>query len=510
MQIQFSEKIYFRVKKKGSMTIFASLILVLITSLLLTFLESARVYGLKSYANMTSLLTSESAFAEYSKELFENYDLLFLDAAYGGEEFDLSKLQGTILQLNKDNLYEKKDFAFQKKTNLFHLEVKDITVSEYELATDYEGMIFYQQVVSAMKGKAPYMAIETLKNEIEKTNDSSMNKKNPEEEMENAKNNISSAREARQKKAEQEQKPVVISQEEKNAENPLDFVMKLKTEGILSLVVDRSAELSNQELNAVEDIQNRTYTKGNMTNVFSPDLADKLWYQLYLNQYFGSYTIQKDNTALMYEREYIVCGKDSDKKNLEAVVNRLLMVREAANYAYLLTDSVKTQEALGLATALVGFTANPLIIGAVQYGILGAWAFVESVLDVRMLLSGNKVMPIKTAATWITDILHISQSFESAKNTKSDTGLSYNQYLQGMLSITKESVLSIRTMNLMEKNIWKISGDHTLQMNHLIQSIDVSYTYQASPLFSNILSITKGKLDPYQFSIQKQYSYIKN
>ena len=62
----------------------------------------------------------------------------------------------------------------------------------------------------------------------------------------------------------------------------------------------------------------------------------------------------------------------------------------------------------------------------------------------------------------------------------------------------------------MEKNIWKISGDHTLQMNHLIQSIDVSYTYQASPLFSNILSITKGKLDPYQFSIQKQYSYIKN
>ena len=38
-----------------------------------------------------------------------------------------------------------------------------------------------------------------------------------------------------------------------------------------------------------------------------------------------------------------------------------------------------------------GASVNPAIIEAVKYGILAAWAYVESVLDIRALLDGDKI-----------------------------------------------------------------------------------------------------------------------
>ena len=51
-------------EKKGSMTIFVSLVMLLVASLLFTMLESARMPGLSAKADMNAMLSAESAFAE--------------------------------------------------------------------------------------------------------------------------------------------------------------------------------------------------------------------------------------------------------------------------------------------------------------------------------------------------------------------------------------------------------------------------------------------------------------
>ena len=42
--------------------------------------------------------------------------------------------------------------------------------------------------------------------------------------------------------------------------------------------------------------------------------------------------------GLAYETEYVIAGKRSDRENLEEVVKKLVLLRFAADYVYLLTD----------------------------------------------------------------------------------------------------------------------------------------------------------------------------
>ncbi len=43
-----------------------------------------------------------------------------------------------------------------------------------------------------------------------------------------------------------------------------------------------------------------------------------------------------------------------------------------------------------IAAALAGFTGNPAIIKTVQIAVVGAWAYIESIQDIRALLMGGK------------------------------------------------------------------------------------------------------------------------
>ena len=54
-------------KRDGSMTIFVSLVMLLVASVLFTLLEAARFPGLDAKADMNAMLSVESAFAEYQK-----------------------------------------------------------------------------------------------------------------------------------------------------------------------------------------------------------------------------------------------------------------------------------------------------------------------------------------------------------------------------------------------------------------------------------------------------------
>jgi len=63
-------------KKKGSITVFLSLILVLLFSLLLTTLEAARVVGGTAYLKMLSAVAADSVCARYYVPLLDHYGLM--------------------------------------------------------------------------------------------------------------------------------------------------------------------------------------------------------------------------------------------------------------------------------------------------------------------------------------------------------------------------------------------------------------------------------------------------
>lgn len=86
--------------RKGSITVFLSLVLVLLFSFLLTTLEAARIRGATAYVSMITDLAGDSVLASYYYPLFENYRIFGIDA--GDEEGYFS--QGKIAEGMKENL----------------------------------------------------------------------------------------------------------------------------------------------------------------------------------------------------------------------------------------------------------------------------------------------------------------------------------------------------------------------------------------------------------------------
>lgn len=71
-----------------------------------------------------------------------------------------------------------------------------------------------------------------------------------------------------------------------------------------------------------------------------------------------------------------------------------------------------------MAEALAGFTGNPAVVRLVQTGVIAAWAYVESILDIRALLAGDKIALIKTETQWTAQFGSLAAAFEDGKRQK--------------------------------------------------------------------------------------------
>ena len=116
----------------------------------------------------------------------------------------------------------------------------------------------------------------------------------------------------------------------------------------------------------------------------------------------GYYNQIKDGSSFSYQVEYILQGKGNDLDNLRGMANQILLVREAANVAYLFSDGQKKSEARGAALLITGVLGMPELEEPVTQLILFAWGYAESVKDLRMLFDGEKVPVIKDSGSWNT------------------------------------------------------------------------------------------------------------
>ena len=80
--------------------------------------------------------------------------------------------------------------------------------------------------------------------------------------------------------------------------------------------------------------------------------------------------------------------------------NQLMLIRMLANYSYLLTDTAKQKEVELAVGVLCTLISVPEITETVKQAVLFAWAYGESVVDVRGLLEGKKVPLVKSSGTW--------------------------------------------------------------------------------------------------------------
>lgn len=126
-------------KRKGSITVFLSLVLVLLFSFLLSLLEGARIRGASAYVAMVSELAGDSFLASYYYPLFEHYRLFGSDAGNESGFFSESSLSEEV----KENV----EYGMSGLDGgLLKFEDTEVLVTNYNTLMSDDGAEFMSQI----------------------------------------------------------------------------------------------------------------------------------------------------------------------------------------------------------------------------------------------------------------------------------------------------------------------------------------------------------------------------
>lgn len=417
--------------QKGEITVFASLIFILLLSLLAALLESVSIRIARNERQSDLIMATESVFAEYHKELWEEYHILAIDGGYENGHFAY------------ENVLERLKYYGADHT--------ENAIQEAELLTDASGRAFYRLAVAYELGK--YGIAD------EGNGDMSDDKKDGEK----------YGKEQEDVQKEIDDKLTEAEEEFPKEDNPLGIFDTAADSGLLSLCQVDTSKLSRETLNVSTLVSGRSLRKGNSSykKEGKTGAVGKALFANYLLRHFTSYTTQIEERQLYCEAEYLLAGKSSEAENLEVVLQKILWLRFPTNYLYLMGCQTKQAEAEATAAGLCALIALPELVTVVKHGILLAWAYAESIVDVQVLLNQKCVPLIKNDENWqlqMSALLNLGKKEveESAKD--SEDGLNYQKYLYALLLLQDKEELSTRALDLMEYQLGLSMDDCITQM----------------------------------------------
>lgn len=249
---------------------------------------------------------------------------------------------------------------------------------------------------------------------------------------------------------------------------------------VLSLALGTGADVSDSILASGEYPSGTIESSGAFSDSTLAALEQKAMLALYSTEHFSFYGSESDDTVLTYEAEYILCGETSDKANLAQTAERIFALRLGMDFIYLLTDSEKSAEAQTLAVALVGFTGISVLITAVQVILLAAWAVAEALTDTRTLFAGGTVAFIKTADDWQVSLSGIAEAIsgtlENTGGQSSDGVWTYERYLQLLIFMEDGEDALLRSMDIIETDLRQ--ADSNFYIENCVYYAEVSAEFE--------------------------------
>lgn len=488
---------------RASITLFMCMTIMMIASLGFTLMESIRYTGSDTKAEFVTSTVADNTFSEYIRPLWEQYGILAIDRAYNSSDETDSKLKERIMSFANMQLDSEIDY--------YALNPLSVEIDDYMLLTDYDGEPFIHEAATYYKDNIASELIDQMASNVASASDYEQASNNIDKMITDGNSSLKNAPVPKKEDGEDTKVPDTHLTDEQKAkgETLLDDVGSFKSRGVLDQVLPKDKEVSDKSFELNGSVSHRAISKGNSPNSSMATSIDKIIFSAYLKDHFQCFTKSLGHSGQKYELEYIIAGADNDTDNLKGTVKRLLAIREVADFATLYNDAVRNGEAMELAIAVAGWTLNPVIIEIVHMAFMAAWAYVEAVLDVRLLLDNGKVPLLKNSSEWTSDLYDLALCTDpqfTAYDTHS--GLSYQEYLILLMIIEPNSVVSMRALDMIETSMNAIEDYESLKMDHLICDMDMTVTYEASPMFFSLVSLDIPFMDLYTFNIRKHRSYL--
>lgn len=146
-----------RMYKKGSITVFLSLLLPLLLALIGTLLEAARVHSVRGFLPELTRQSMQMMFSDYNKELWEDYGLF----AYTRQEKEAVEeiTRAVEAALNPG---QKKSGEKAEGLDLWQAELSELSMVSKEVLTDEDGELLKHEAVEVMKYRMTEEAMEKV------------------------------------------------------------------------------------------------------------------------------------------------------------------------------------------------------------------------------------------------------------------------------------------------------------------------------------------------------------
>ncbi|MCI9336358.1 MAG: hypothetical protein HFH93_02270 [Lachnospiraceae bacterium] len=462
--------------QNGYLTVMLALCMAVILSLFLTLMNGVRRNGARLEAECVMDIGMQSIMAEYHRELMKQYNLFAIDSSYGtavcGKANTEAHLSGYLSRnLSYDDIFLS-DYLYR---DFLGLSVEQVELTGLSVLTDYGGAAFRGDAVEAVKDDVGLGLLQEIQSWVQKVEVNGLEEGKEETKKQELDGEIKGWVDT------YDGVEIEVDEDEwKRAEvrNPTDQLEATKRLGLLRLVVEDESKISGNIIHTESLIQNRMQqgqiNHGNMARdelTEAQELTEKFLFNEYLLRYMGRFGKESEEDALRYQIEYLIGGKKSDVENLKSVVNRLCILREAANAMYLMSNETKRGEIRLVAAAACTVIALPALTPLLEGAILLAWAYAESVYDVKSLLAGGKIPLFKDDGSW-----HYSLSSALSGSLKDEStggeGLAYEDYLRIFLMLSGVDTITARAMDMVEADIRKTPGNVSFRLDGCFRAVE--------------------------------------
>lgn len=465
----------------GYLTVFLALTVTLLLSLVLTLVEGARENAVRMRTECAGNIAVRSVLGEFHRELLLQYDLYFIDASYGTGTASLENVRLHLQDYMIKNLGAKGAGTAGLQADLAAASLESLSVDAARFAADDAARALREQVYAYMSADPAGNVLSEILADADTwqglLEDGSVWENARQEAGEDLREGIRRAKEESQEEHTPEERQAAEEAGDDTAQSAIEEMDRFRLLPILRQVFGDTAHISGASCPA-SVLSRRGIHYGDAlqpANSHGYPRADEALFDLYLGEKCGCYTNPLEKGKLRYQLEYILSGKETDAQNLEKAAQKLLLVREAANCAYLFTDSARMGQTEALAAVLSLVLLNPELKDVFKTVLLFAWAYLESIQDLRTLFDGGRVPLLKSSDTWHTSLLGILTPGASIHaGAGAGTGLLYTEYLQALLYLEGSSVKSLRAMDIMEMDIRETPGNADFRIDWCLDAFSMT------------------------------------
>lgn len=444
--------------RKGYITILFTVSIGICMSLIIVMLYGIRENAIRMKSVMAIDASMTSVFAEYNRELWNQYGLIFVDSSYMTKTHSMVLTEQHIKEFINKNMNEC-EFGLLGGIDLLKLKCTEAEATAVCLASDEKGAAIRLQTINLMKYHYKIKYISDVDDWVSKIEDYGLGQGASYEE----------ASEAAGKLKDEYDLDYSGWLPSISGGNDLseDVIFPLS---ILCLVAGNN--ISTTKVNNSLYAGKRSLNQGNLKKETSTNSTDGFFLREYLSKFCGNYISNKESAVLTYQQEYLCAGKSSDCDNLASVVRRIMVIREAANMITLNSDVTRKGQIYSFCLAICSLIGFPEAAELLTQIVIACWANFESIADVKILLRGGKIPLIKSPDEWITDLkAAISGSFNPDSHTD---GISYEDYLKIFMNMTGQNKLVMRLMSLIEMDVRNTDGNKYFRIDNCFDEWQVT------------------------------------